>query len=351
MPSIVLRSCRELNFNVANARWLFWIALAAFLWLMVGHLTEIEKAALPLIRGQPEWILLAAVLQVLYYAVFAAIFKSAFYTVDIKSRILDLIPVTLGALFINVVAPTWGMAGAALYVDDASHRGESPARAAAGTLLAQTADFSAFALILAGGIAYLSMRNRLQNYEIAGTAVLVVILCSLAFTLILGRWRPILLMKLLGLAQSGINRLVKKVHRNTVLPDGWAARNAADFSNAAGAIEAHPERLALTLGLALVAHLINISSLYALFLAFHQQIELGPLVSGYAMGVLFWNISPVPQGIGVVEGVMALVYTSLGIHGFIAALIVLAFRALNFWLPMLLGFILLRRVKILKPKH
>ena len=67
------------------------------------------------------------------------------------------------------------------------------------------------------------------------------------------------------------------------------------------------------------------------------------------MGILFWNISPVPQGIGVVEGVMALVYTSLGIQGFIAALIVLAFRSLNFWLPMLLGFILFRKVKILKP--
>ena len=73
----------------------------------------------------------------------------------------------MGALFINVVAPTWGMAGAALYVDDASHRGESPARAAAGTLLAQTADFSAFAIILAGSIAYLYMRNRLQSHEIA----------------------------------------------------------------------------------------------------------------------------------------------------------------------------------------
>ena len=253
---------------MADTRWLFWIAVAAFLWLMVSHLTEIETATLPLIRGQPEWILLAAVLQVLYYAVFAAIFKSAFYTVDIKARIRDILPVTLGALFINVVAPTWGMAGAALYVDDASHRGESPARAAAGTLLAQTADFSAFALILAGSIAYLSMQNRLQNYEIAGTAVLVVILCSLAFTLILGLWRPILLMKLLVLAQSGINRLAKKVHRNTVLPDGWAARNAADFSSAAGAIEAHPERLALTLGLALVAHLINIISLYCLISGF-----------------------------------------------------------------------------------
>ena len=76
-----------------------------------------------------------------------------------------------------------------------------------------------------------------------------------------------------------------------------------------------------------------------------------PLVAGYAMGILFWNVSPVPQGIGVVEGVMVLVYTSLGINGFVAASIVLAFRGLNFWLPMLLGFILLKQVKIFGPKH
>lgn len=324
-----LKVLQRNNFFVAGSRWLFWIIVAAFLWLMVGHLTEIEKATLPLIQGQPEWMLLAAVLQVLYYAAFAAIFKAAFFTVEIRSKVLDLIPVTLGALFINVIAPTWGMAGAALYVDDASHRGESPARATAGTLLAQTADFSAFAIILAGGVAYLSMRHRLQSYEIAGVAFLMVI--SLGLILILGLWRPMLLLKLLGLAEKGMNRLAKKVRRTAFFPDGWAVRNAYDFSNAAGAIRAHPERLALTLGLALMAHLINIFSLYALFIGFHQQIGFGPLVAGYSMGILFWNISPVPQGIGVVEGIMALVYTSLGIHGVIATLIVLAFRALNFW--------------------
>ncbi len=175
--------------------------------------------------------------------------------------------------------------------------------------------------------------------------------CSLGLTLILGMWRPMLLLKLLGLAEKGMNRLAKKVRRTAFFPDGWAARNAYDFSNAAGAIKAHPEGLALTLGLALMAHLINIFSLYALFIGFHQQIGFGPLVAGYSMGILFWNISPVPQGIGVVEGVIALVYTSLGIHGVIATLIVLAFRALNFWLPMPLGFVLLRRVKILQPRH
>jgi uncharacterized membrane protein YbhN (UPF0104 family) len=137
---------------VVKARWIFWILVAAFLWLMVSRQTEIQSVTGPLIRGQPEWVLAAALLQVLYYTVFAAMFKSAFSAVDVKSRVRDLLSVTLVALFINVVAPTWGMAGAALYVDDAAHRGESPARAAAGTLLAQAADFSAFAIILAGGI-------------------------------------------------------------------------------------------------------------------------------------------------------------------------------------------------------
>ena len=318
---------------------------------MVSRQTEIEKVTGPLIRGQLEWVLAAALLQVLYYIAFAAMFKSAFFTVDVKSRVRDLLSVTLGALFINVVAPTWGMAGAALYVDDAAHRGESPARAAAGTLLAQAADFVAFAMILAGGLAYLLMRHRLRGYEIAGTAVLLVITCGLAGALLLGIWRPKLLMKILDSVQRGANGLAKKVHKDVLLRDGWAARSASDFSGAAKAIEDHPERLAFTVGIALVAHLINIASLYSLFLAFHQTIELGPLVAGYAMGILFWNVSPVPQGIGVVEGVMALVYASLGIHRTMAVLVVLAFRGLNFWLPMLVGFFLLRKVKIFGPKQ
>lgn len=336
---------------MVKATWVFWILAAAFLWLMVSRQTEIQKATGPLIHGQLEWILAAALLQVLYYIVFAAMFKSAFFTVDVKSRVRDLLPVTLGALFINVIAPTWGMAGAALYVDDAAHRGESPARAAAGTLLAQAADFGAFAIILAGGIAYLLMRHRLRGYEIAGTAALLVITCSLAGALLLGLRRPGLLRRLLDSAQRGTNALARRVHGSYLLRDGWAERSASDFSRAARAIEDHPDRLASTVGIALAAHLINIVSLYALFLAFHQTIELGPLVAGYAMGILFWNISPVPQGIGVVEGVMALVYASLGIHRTMAVIVVLAFRGLNFWLPMLLGFFLLRRVKIFGSKE
>jgi uncharacterized membrane protein YbhN (UPF0104 family) len=59
--------------------------------------------------------------------------------------------------------------------------------------------------------------------------------------------------------------------------------------------------------------------------------------------MLFVNISPVPQGIGIVEGTMTLVYTSLGVPSGPALVVTLAFRGLSFWLPFALGFGFLRR--------
>lgn len=97
--------------------------------------------------------------------------------------------------------------------------------------------------------------------------------------------------------------------------------------------------------MALIAHLVDLTSLYALFLAFHEPVGIGVLVAGYAIGVLFWIVSITPQGIGVVEGMMALVYTSLGVPAAQGAVIVLAFRGLTFWLPLLIGFFALRQVK------
>src|SRR5271157_3193341 len=95
VQSIVLKSFRRSEYSVAKARWIFWVLVAAFLWLMVSRQTEIEKVAGPLIRGQLEWVLAAALLQVLYYIAFAAMFKSAFSTVDVKSRVRDLLSVPL----------------------------------------------------------------------------------------------------------------------------------------------------------------------------------------------------------------------------------------------------------------
>ena len=122
-------------------------------------------------------------------------------------------------------------------------------------------------------------------------------------------------------------------------------RNTAEFTEAAMAITAQPALLMRTIGVAFAAHLVDLTSLYVLFLAFHQRVHFGVLVAGYAMGILFWIVSITPQGIGVVEGMMTLVFTSLGVPIEHATVITLAFRGLTFWLPLGIGFVVLRRLK------
>lgn len=326
-------------------RLLFWVLIVAFIWLVIARLAEIQHLMDTLLQGQWQWVLVAAALQVVYYLAYTEQYRSAFRTVDLERSLSDLLPLTFASIFVNVAAPTAGASGAALYVDDAKRRGESGARAAVGTLLTLIADFSAFFLVLILGLVYLFMQHNLEPYEILGALILFFMTLALSSVLILGVWTPSVLPRLLGWVQATANRLSSIFSKTIWLEEGWAQTRSEEFTEAALAITTRPERLARTLGVALTAHMLDLASLYALFLAFHRPVGLGILVAGYAMGILFWIVSITPQGIGVVEGVMTLVFTSLGVPAERAALISLAFRGLTFWLPLGLGFLTLRRVR------
>lgn len=326
-------------------RWLLWIALILFVWLVVSRFNELERLAQALSHGQWTWVAIAAGLQVLYYLMYSLLYQSSFDTVDVRSRVPDLLPLVLASVFVNVAAPSGGASGGALFVNDAARRGESPARTAAGVLLATVADFGAFLVILVIGVVHLFLMHDLQAYEVAGAIALVFMTIGLGSLLLIGLWRPQLLVSLLGLVQRAANGAGLRLRGQPFLAEDFAERSARDFAQAAGALRAHPWRLARTLLVAFASHAADLATVFALFLAFHQAPDLGVLVTGYAMGVLFWIVSLTPQGIGVVEGVMALVYTSLGVPAERATLIALSFRGLTFWLPMIIGFLVIRRLR------
>lgn len=332
-------------------RWILWLLIIGFVWLVFSRFNEIEKLAKTLAQGQWQWVLAAALLQVVYYIVYAALYHSAFYTVEIKSRVQDLIPVTLGSLFVNVVAPTGGVGGAALFIDDAVRRGQSAARATAGTVLVMATEYSTFALVLVIGLTYLFFQHALTLYEMISALILLLVALVLASVLGLGLWRPTWLHRLLAWVQDTVNQLGSRFGRPTLIAGDWAERNAADFTEAARSIALHPARLTQTLGVGLLNHLIDLSSLYVLFLAFYQPINIGPLVAGYAVGTLFLIVSPTPMGIGVVEGLMPLALISLGIPSNVAIVVTLSYRGLTFWLPLALGFGLLQRLKSFSPQE
>jgi len=210
-------------------------------------------------------------------------------------------------------------------------------------LLFETTYLTAFLPLLGLGLFYLFLVRNIQSYQIAGAFLLLLLLGSLTGILALSSWRPQQARRLLGWLQFLVERIGAWTKHTPILGSGWADRNVAELGAAAVAVAAHPRRLGRALFTALVAHLVNLTCLYALFLGYQQPVGFGPLLAGYAMGILFWIVSVTPQGVGVVEGVMTLVFASLGIPASGAAVIALAFRGLTFWLPLAVGFFLFRR--------
>jgi uncharacterized protein (TIRG00374 family) len=323
-------------------RWLFWLLVIAFVWLVWSRYAEIQILTHTLLRGQLHWILAAVVLQIVRYLIFAAMFQHAFQAVDVRSRVLDLMPLVFGSMFVNVVAPAGGSAGAALFVDDSARRGESPARTAAGTVMQLVADLLAITLILIAGMIYLFRQHQLKPFEVIGALILVAITMGQSGILLLGLWKPEWLRRLLNVFNNLSNWVSTKLRRPPRPDQGWSEHHAADFNQAARAITRKPAFFLRTLGIGLVSRFFDLACLYTLFLAFQQEIAFGPLVAGYAIGILFWIVSITPHGIGVVEGVMTLVYTTLDVPAAQAAVVALTFRGLSFWIPFLIGFVLLR---------
>lgn len=331
--------------------WLLWLLTIVFVWFLITHLQELEQLGRTVAGGHWQWLLTAFGLQLLYYVAYTGVYQFAFATVEVRSSLWELLPVTYASLFANLAAPTGGMAGAALFVDEVTRRGQSRVRATVGVLLMLVIDFGVLNLIILASLGVLWVKRDLKLYEVGAALVLFLFVVGMAAALTLGLWRPQWLRAGLDWIQRQINRIGAWFGRPHWLDEAWSARNADEFQIAAQAMHTRPVALLWTTFIALVAHALDLASLYVLFLAFDQPVGSGVLLVGYAMTLLFGIVSPTPNGIGIVEGIMPVIYSSLGVPLATATVISLSFRGFTFWLPMLAGFFLLRRLKLFTPSE
>lgn len=326
-------------------RWILWVLLIIFGIALVAALPEIGRAVQLILAAQAQWVVAAAVLLVTRYVVDAWLFQVAFALAGVESRLNELVPVVFASLVANLVGI---VASGALLVDDAARRNQPPARATAGVLLVLLADYMAFVPFLIAALTYLAAHGVLQVYQIVGTAAFVLLSAALALPLLLGLAQADLLRRFLGRLRHATNRVARSLGRPEPLGADWVERNTAGFAAASTAAVASPRQSLYILGIAFAFHVAELLGVYALFGALSQPIiPLVPL-TGYAIGLVFWIIGITPQGIGVVEGTMALTYISLGTPVAAAVAIGLLFRGLAFWLPLLIGLFYLPRVRSLR---
>nr|MBN1228155.1 UPF0104 family protein [Anaerolineae bacterium] len=79
-------------------------------------------------------------------------------------------------------------------------------------------------------------------------------------------------------------------------------------------------------------------TLYLVFVAAGHAVSPGVLLTGYGLPLLLGKAGFLPGGVGIVEATMAALYDGLGVPDPVTVVVILAYRAISFWLPTLVGF-------------
>lgn len=299
--------------------------------------SELETILLSLRQAHPGFIVMAILIQMLWFLSAARMYQSIFHLLGIHEGVFTLSRMATAANLINVVAPTAGVGGIALFVSEARRRGHSPGKVTLAAALFLLLDQAAFLVILALGLIVLVRRNDLNAGEISASVFLLGIAVLYALVLYLGYRSEEKLGSLLAKMARLVNRIVRFFRKQDYLSETRAHAYAHEISEGFAGLNEKPSSVIRPVLWGILGKGLLMLILIFAFLSFEVPFSAGTIIAGFSLAYLFIVVSPTPSGIGVVEGLMPIALTSLNVNWSQAVLITLTYRTVTFWVPFGVG--------------
>ena len=330
-------------YNRYNMRKILFILViflaAALVYLSFG---EIETIVETVQQGEMRYIIIGLLIQCGWFLNLGLTYLSLFRLLGLEGTISRLTLMSIAATFVNIVAPTGGMGGMAIFISDARRHNQSPGKVTIAGVLSVFLDYIAFLTVLTLGLIVLVRRNDLHPTEIAASSVMFTIAVALGVLLYLGSRSA----ESLGSALAWMARLVNRIAKPFIHREYLSEERAHEFAiEMATDLKSLPERsrsLVKPMSYAFANKALMMSILVASFLSFDVPFTAGTIIGGFSISYLFLIVSPTPSGIGIVEGIMPLALSSLRVEWSQAVIITLAYRGITFWFPLGVGAIALR---------
>ncbi len=328
---------------------LVWIALVMAVAFIAVSITELQNIANALSRGNWLFLVLAFVLQVLVLFNNAETYRSLFRLVGVEESWRHLFFLSTALTFVNLIAPSGGVGGVAVFIDSAKQRGQSPAKSMVVGILYAIYEYITLLMVVFLGFVTLIRRNQFSGGMSGGeiTAAVLLLAATIGFGLILniGYRSAERLGNLLARFARLVNRLLFRFTRKEV----WSPENAhilaLEVGEGVSAIEQSKGRLLRPFLFALANKILLILLLTSIFIAFNVDFSLGTVVAGFGFCQLFFYVSPTPAGIGVVETLFPVILSLLRVPLASGLLVTLLYRGITVWLSFGIGFWSFRKLQ------
>lgn len=192
------------------------------------------------------------------------------------------------------------------------------------------------------GLVFLLLTHELANSQIIAFSVLTLLLILLAVLLYLANKHQEAAIRRMLEILRGIFRFLKKDFEEIRLRAGLERLFTSGRYLLKGGWKGPVKAASLNITM-------DMLTLYLVFLASGKPVSALELVAGYSLPWLIGRLAFIfPGGVGIIESTMVAMFVSLGVEKAIAAVAVLVYRVISFWIPSLLGFVVLPVLNAIK---
>lgn len=312
---------------------------AALVFVSFSELGSIVKT---LQQATMRYIVLGIFFQAIWFIVAGLSYLSLYKLMGLDETLWKLIVLNASANFVNTIAPTGGAGGMAVFIGAATEDGHPVGKVTVASMLFLFVDYVAFLVLLTLGLIVLFRRNQIGATELGTSSVMFIVATVLGFLLYLGSQSGKALGNVLAWMARLVNRVARPFIHREYLSEARAHQFAEEMAEDLRSLPERPRSLILPFVYSLAGKILLMLILMCVFLAFQIPFTAGTIIGGFAISYLFLIVSPTPSGIGIVEGIMPLALSSLGIPVSQGLIVTLAYRGITFWLPVGIGAIAFR---------
>jgi len=312
---------------------------------VIFSFTELQNISDTLKKSNPVFLVVAFIFELICLINTAATFGALYRLVGLQERRRHLFLMTSAANFVNLIAPSGGVGGIAVFLDDARRRKIPTGRVMVVGVLYLIYEYAALFCVLLLGFIVLIRRHNLNSGELIAAGFLFLVATADATMLYLGYRSSEQLGNLLAWLSRLGNRLLKPFFHRDLLNIDTAYRFAREIAEGISTIRGSHKNLIWPFLFTLNNKALLICVLAFCFLALGTPFSAGTLVGGFSISYLFFYASPTPSGVGFVEGILPVALNTLKVPFANAVLITLLFRTMTIWFPLVIGLVTFRMLQ------
>lgn len=292
-------------------------------------------------HGTPLFLLIGLVCQLGKYFTQGVSFSWCFKAADAKMPLSKNVMLVFQTFFMDTIIPSFNISGTSVVIEVAEKQGIEAGRATGAALVRQVSISAAFVIIMIVGFAILLILGKLETGWIILGVGSVVAVGAMVTAMVLAALKPQLLLRIAAPFEKVVDRALAKLRRHSI--DASLRKLVDTYSSSAKTMAHNAKDVVIELAYAVLANICEIGCFGFVGLAFGMD-DLVAVICIYVVVTLAAMASPIPQGVGVVEGAAVIAFTLFGIEQATGLAVIMVYRVICFWLPFILGAILIRKV-------